>query len=126
MNQPTGSSWKFTYPPLGNICSTSEKAITVSRPIRYDGAETPTIDSPSSVRSISVSRLRAAHTPVATPMTSHSTAAPTAIDAVIGKRSRISWLTDSLRRNEYPRHGAEQTTAPPPLPKVRPTKMPAT
>ena len=52
------------------------------------------------VRSRREPRLRAETTPAPTPMSSHRTAAPTAIEAVTGSRVATSSLTGVDRRKE--------------------------
>ena len=53
-----------------------------------------------STRSVSEPRLSADTTPVTTPISSHSTAAPMAMEKVTGIRSTISSVTGWLSRNE--------------------------
>lgn len=61
-------------------------------------------------RSKNEPRFRAERTPMATPETTHRTAAPTASDSVTGTRS-TSWGQISVWvLKEYPKHGALQVT----------------
>src|SRR6476660_2410944 len=68
----------------------------------------PTTVEAEAARSTQLPRRRAASTPVPTPSTVHSTAAPSAMEAVTGNRSAISEVTGSFSRNENPKHAAEE------------------
>ena len=71
-----------------------------------------------------VPRERAARTPRPTPKTRNSTAPPSAIDAVAGKRDQSSDVTLVRSLKETPRQGAGHSIVIAPAWKSRPTKMP--
>ena len=78
------------------------------------GSDTPASATLIEARSTKEPRLSADSTPIVTPNSTQSTAAPTASDSVTGIASRMSGQTGCFFRNEYPRHGAGQCSTPAP------------
>jgi hypothetical protein len=89
--------------------------------VKKIGNDTPANATPIAARSKTLPRRNAESTPIATPLVSHSTAAPAASDSVTGRRSSRSGSTGFWVMNEYPRQGAGQCTVVGPVLKSAPT-----